>query len=550
MNLNRGVRYDPYVGFTVPYTRDLPGHYLCRVEQPMKKKEGRDESPILTRDKREVPLFMTVPPPPPTTQETIPEEETATSPGISAFPTSSELLELMKPSAADPIVRESLEGIPERSLLPPPPMVPGPPMNKPRRRKRPVFMRRRGHPQGEIDPAMFHSRRDSYPQYSQRPMIHRHRLPPHPPPPPRRPLFSRRPPPPPPHLLGPFSHPQSFHQQQFPAPVSQESTIKVVVTNDSLLNSEASSSAASIPASEQNDYMYPSPVISELPELPPAPKPINVLPTFIHKGQQRLRPPHMSFSSSEILHSSAAPYSGEVLSNKPPPPNFPSSGEFLSSRVDSNSNSSSTKNRKPPKRGAAAILSQNILPQTVNIMNSMSCVLKKVLIGPDAPCNGSFFEDVAAASIKRQPLPPGGNPTGSGNRPFRLPFKDTQRTLLEVEITPSPSDKFFPKETVLYTTVPFFVKWQTRFTDYADHAEVNHTLKEGSYKRHKAGVFEDGVNSFEVFNLVPGETGKITVPYMGRNKEILKHSWKFFVVSKKQNSPRMYRPFKNFPELF
>lgn len=93
-------------------------------------------------------------------------------------------------------------------------------------------------------------------------------------------------------------------------------------------------------------------------------------------------------------------------------------------------------------------------------------------------------------------------------------------------------NKFFPKESVLYTTVPFFVKWQTRFTDYADWAEVNHTLKDGTFKRHKAGVFEDGVNSFEVFDLEEGDSGKISVAYMGTKKEILFHTWKYFIISK------------------
>jgi hypothetical protein len=516
MNLDKGVRYDPYVGFTIRANRDFPGHYVCKVdkEKPVvsvpDSSDDNDQNPKETsssRSKRDVSLVI------PPTPEEYPPQETATSPGIPAFPSSSELLELTQTQAEVSL-----------SEVPPAPPHSYPPMKR-RRKNRPEFMRRGGPPhiQGtDPHPAMFHRRGGPPPPPG-------HRLP-HPPRH-RRPFFRLRPPM---HLMGPVPRPHPHHSQPPHFHFQPTTAVGLFVGNGSSTLSGQDAEYSALPLLPQNDYLYPSPVLVDF---PPPPRPINVLPTFIQKGS-KLRPPYLLSLSEEKLQSSS-----EALRR----PVSLSSGELLSSRVDNRTQSNIKNSRtKPPKRVASAILSQNLLPQTMNIMNSMSCVLKKVILGPDAPCNGSLLEDVATASIRRRPPPhrpdQAGTDGGGGNGFSDIPPHGSGSnrggnllTILEVDILPSPENKFYPKDSVLYTAVPFFVKWQTRFTDYADHVEVNHTLRQGSFKRHKAGVFEDGVNSFEVFNLSEGESGKITVSYMGRNKEILTHSWKFFVVSKFQD---------------
>ncbi|OXA61007.1 hypothetical protein Fcan01_04053 [Folsomia candida] len=194
------------------------------------------------------------------------------------------------------------------------------------------------------------------------------------------------------------------------------------------------------------------------------------------------------------------------------------------------------KNKRRPGGGsggggggaAGAILSPNFLPQTMNIMNSMGCVIKKVMLGPEASCNGTFLEAAAAANaaLSRHPVRPG-QMSLLGGEP------EEQETILEVILLPRPADKFYPPESsTLYTRVPFFVKWQTRSTDYSNWAEVNHTLAPGTWKLHKAGHFDDyGIHSFEVFNLREGESGQISVPYVASDNKILVHTWKFVVIN-------------------
>lgn len=76
------------------------------------------------------------------------------------------------------------------------------------------------------------------------------------------------------------------------------------------------------------------------------------------------------------------------------------------------------------------------------------------------------------------------------------------------------------------------MKWQTKFTDFADFIEVEHDLGDGAeFKRHRSGQFENGVNSFEVLQMGQGKkSGSITVSYMGADKNIMKHRWDFAVV--------------------
>lgn len=78
------------------------------------------------------------------------------------------------------------------------------------------------------------------------------------------------------------------------------------------------------------------------------------------------------------------------------------------------------------------------------------------------------------------------------------------------------------------------MKWETRFTDYANWAEPNHTLKDGTFKRHRAeevADFENGINALEVFEVPEGETGNITVTYMVGRKEIRTHTWHYYIIS-------------------
>lgn len=99
------------------------------------------------------------------------------------------------------------------------------------------------------------------------------------------------------------------------------------------------------------------------------------------------------------------------------------------------------KNKRRPGGGsggggggaAGAILSPNFLPQTMNIMNSMGCVIKKVMLGPEASCNGTFLEAAAAANaaLSRHPVRPG-QMSLLGGEP------EEQETILEVILLPRP----------------------------------------------------------------------------------------------------------------
>lgn len=476
-------RFDPYQGFILPLTDDVYGDYACKVDKKRRKKTKRDVTTVTISP----PIAML---PPGIVINTPTIEPARASPGFSAFPNSAELAEIVKTEEDAKILTSMLTSSSEYStihpdlVIPPVPTMPAPnltqfqetlPWQPVKRKNRPGIGRRRKRPFMRPRQPGIHanvlSRRTGPgmmpPQFHRPYMNYPH----------RRPVYGR------PHMAPHYDPQMMSHSNQM--------SISNVLQHP--LQQPSHYHGHHIPSS----HPVQSPGLA-YPRLP--------------SGQDLDDNKSYVPGSLEAFSGSSSPYQNFI-------------GETLMSRVDTRPSTI----KPPTKSKPISLFPQNLLPPTNTVISTMQCVLKKMVLGADVPCNASLADGIAER-----------HGSTSTNTPNNLisdlpPVVKEQKTILEVSLVPPPENKFFPAVSPIFTTTPFFVKWETKFTDYANWAEANHTLKEGAFKRHRAekvAHFENGINALEVFDVPVGETGNITVTYMVGRKDIRTHTWHYFIISK------------------
>lgn len=394
------------MGFILPLTPDVYGDYACKVDKKRRKKT-----------KREVPPSIAMLPPPAATPEP--------SPGFLAFPNSAELAEIVK-TEEDAAILASLLSSAEQSTVhpdlvyPPVPTVPSNltygvqeiasfqpfqrkhrPFN--RRRKRP-FMRHRHGPNGIASNVLsrrggpgppIHSHVGGQLHLPQRGNFLNH----------RRPVYHR---PPMSHLMHQSS--PVYDPQAAPPSASGNGNLGI----SSILQQP-------FHRSHYNGHLHNPPVHSPgqaHPRLPPGPTSMGLLPTFSAGGN---------------LADDKLPGSHEYLSTSPSSSQLNPYQQFIAETLMSRNDVSKSSTVKPPptKSKPISLFPQNFLSPSSTVVQTMQCVLKKMVLGADVPCNASLADGIAERH---------------GNTEVKDVFSATetplfvkdQKTILEVSVLPPP----------------------------------------------------------------------------------------------------------------